>query len=142
MRLTRLYVLPLMLGVLSTLGLMPPHYAIAQEPVGPWVPPDVESVIAGGLLASLLIGVVMAFLRASPLRRWLAPEPGTEMSRLLNLGLVALLGVGCGAVHLGPQIAPGTPGWLLGGLISGGLAAFGRDIIVSGTRVATTKQVP
>lgn len=108
----------------------------------PFVPPSINSLLSDGAVGSLLIVVAMLFLRASPLKRWLAPAESTDVTRMANMALVIALGFVVGRLHVGPQVCAGDAGWLLGGFLCGGMAAFGRDVITDGLRLIKPADPP
>ncbi len=106
--------------------------------VPPFVWPDVETLLLRGSAASLIVGTTLLFARGG--FPWLTN--GSDHARLVNYALAIGVGLATGLLHVAPQMAPGTPGWLLGGFLSGGLACFGRDGIVTGARVVQAAKTP
>jgi hypothetical protein len=104
-----------------------------QPPATPFVMPPYEMLASAWAIGGVTVFLVVLFLRAF-LRRWLMPVEPTEISVLLNRVLALAVGLVCGFVVPGAQMAPGVAGCVLAGIVMASLGVFGRDILTSSSR--------
>ncbi len=112
--------------------------AHAQEAQVAWVPPAPAGFDVTALLTAIaaVTGIVL-FLRGI-FRKWLAPEPATELSKAVSMLVAVLAGL---AVGYGGLAGGGTLAERLTlGFIAATAATFGRDFAVRSWRVPAERR--
>jgi hypothetical protein len=140
LRTTVLFVRDLVFAIVIGLGAAFALPAFGQTPevayippAPPFVMPPYEMLASAWAIGGVTVFLVVLFLRAF-LRRWLMPEEPTEVSVLLNRVLALAVGLVCGFVVPGAQMAPGVAGCVLAGIVMAAVGVFGRDVLTSSGR--------
>lgn len=124
-------------GVLFALAFLSPLAALADDAGAPFMPPTAEEFLARGLLAALLIGVAVRFIR-----EWVPQLADGSMRAKRLTGLLCIaLGVVFGLAGVAPAVAAGIAGQVLGGFGTGGIAYFGAGVLGSRGRLESEPTV-
>lgn len=142
----------LTVGVSVAFLLMPPTSVAGAQDAQPqpevaYVAPPAPVDLAGAgmalaVAAAIVYGVVLMARLA--FRDTFAPTPSTPRSKVRNLALAVVAGLGTGLLGIAPDVTgrPGLTGHLASGFLAACLAVFGRDFLTNAGRgtVALSKR--